>query len=74
MDGMFALCDATRPLLDVVDIMRQRRDEFVRKKEIFFFFCVFWKKNNKNHSFTNIKNKYYIGGTAIHIVIRFAKL
>ena len=52
MEGMFALCDATRPLLDVVEIMRQRRDEFVRKKESF----VFWK-NNKNNSFTNIKNK-----------------
>jgi len=41
MDGMFALCDATRPLLDVVDIMRQRRDEFVRKKERF---CVLEKQ------------------------------
>jgi len=42
MDGMFALCDVTRPLLDVVEIMRQRRDEFVKKKR-----DVFWKKKNK---------------------------
>jgi hypothetical protein len=42
MDGMFALCDVTRPLLDVVEIMRQRRDEFViRKKERF---CVLEKQ------------------------------
>ena len=39
MDGMFALCDVTRPLLDVVEIMLQRRDEFVKKKR-----DVFWKK------------------------------
>ena len=41
MDGMFALCDVTRPLLDVVEIMRQRRDEFVYKKKR----DVVWKKN-----------------------------
>jgi len=41
MDGMFALCDVTRPLLDVVEIMRQRRDELVRKKERF---CVLEKQ------------------------------
>ena len=37
MDGMFALRDVTRPLLDVVEIMRQRKDEFVKKsKEMCF--------------------------------------
>ena len=40
MDGMFALRDVTRPLLDVVEIMRQRRDEFKVKKKR----DVFWKK------------------------------
>ena len=38
MDGMFALRDVTRPLLDnMVEIMRQRRDEFkVKKREMCF--------------------------------------
>jgi hypothetical protein len=41
MDGMFALRDVTRPLLDnMVEIMRQRRDEFKVKKKR----DVFWKK------------------------------
>ena len=68
MDGMFALCDVTRPLLDVVEIMRQRRDEFViRKKERF---CVL-EKQQKSQFY---QHKISIGGTAIHIVIRFAKI
>ena len=68
MDGMFALCDVTRPLLDVVEIMRQRRDEFViRKREILCF-----GKTKKKSQF--YQHKISIGGTAIHIVIRFAKI
>ena len=61
MDGMFALCDVTRPLLDVVEIMRQRRDEFVRKKERF---CVLEKQ--KKSQFYQHKISRWYGNTYRH--------
>ena len=49
--------------------MRQRRDEFVIRKKRDF---VFWKTKKKKSQF--YQHKISIGGTAIHIVIRFAKI